>query len=57
MNKDQVIGTANNIKGKVKVAVGKASGHEKLKADGEADKVKGKLQKSGGDVRKAVRDT
>ncbi|MGJ7512292.1 CsbD family protein [Variovorax sp. GT1P44] len=38
MNKDQVKGTLDKSKGKVKEAVGKVVGNERLQAEGVADK-------------------
>ena len=44
MDKDRIAGSANQAKGAVKEAVGKATGDEKLKAEGAADKAAGKVQ-------------
>jgi hypothetical protein len=43
MDKDRVIGSAKVIKGKAKIAVGKAIGDAKLEAEDQTDKVKGKI--------------
>ncbi|MFT6659038.1 CsbD family protein [Maritalea sp.] len=51
MDKDQVIGSAKVVKGKVKVAIGKAIGDPKLQLQGEADKVVGKVQNTIGDIK------
>ena len=56
MDKDRVIGSAKVVKGKVKVAIGKTIGDAKLEAQGEADKVEGKLQNAVGGIKDTVRD-
>jgi uncharacterized protein YjbJ (UPF0337 family) len=56
MDKDRVIGSAKVVKGKAKVAVGKAIGDAKLVAEGEAEKVKGKSQNAVGSIKDAIRD-
>ncbi len=44
MDKDRIIGSAKEVKGAVKEAVGKVVGDAKLKSEGKADKVEGKVQ-------------
>ena len=44
MDKDRIVGSAKEIKGSVKEAIGKAVGDAKLQSDGKADKVEGKVQ-------------
>ncbi|GGB55621.1 hypothetical protein GCM10011316_29590 [Roseibium aquae] len=56
MDKDQVIGSAKVIKGKAKVAVGKKIGDAKLEAEGQADKIEGKVQNAVGSIKDAIRD-
>lgn len=56
MDKDRVIGSAKVVKGKVKVAMGKALGDAKLESGGEADKVEGKVQNAVGGAKDAIRD-
>ena len=56
MHKDEVEGTAKEIRGSVKDAIGKATGDKKLQADGAADKIEGKVQKTAGKVKEAARD-
>ena len=53
---DRVEGAAKNMGGKVKEAAGKVTGDEKLKAEGRADQVEGKVQNTVGGVKDAVRD-
>ena len=54
MNKDRVEGAANNMKGKAKTAAGKALGDEKLKNEGRADQVKGKVQNTVGGIKDKI---
>ncbi len=49
---DKVKGKATELKGNLKEAVGKATDDEKLKNEGAADKVAGKVQDKVGDVKK-----
>jgi len=56
MHKDEVKGAGKEARGAVKDAIGKATGDDKLRADGAADKVEGKVQKTAGQVKEAVRD-
>ena len=56
MDKDRVKGAANQAKGKIKEAAGKAVGDPKLQSEGAADKIKGKVQSAVGGVKDALRD-
>ena len=53
---DRIEGAAKNIGGKIKEAAGKVTGDEKLKAEGKADQVAGKVQNTVGGIKDAVRD-
>lgn len=53
---DRVEGAAKNLGGKAKEAAGKVTGDEKLKAEGRADQVEGKVQNAIGGVKDALRD-
>lgn len=53
---DRIEGAATNMGGKVKEAAGKVTGDEKLKAEGRADQVKGKVQNTVGGMKDAIRD-
>ena len=55
MDKDRIVGAAKNIKGSIKVAVGKAVGDTKLQSDGESDKVEGKIQNAIGGFKDTLR--
>jgi uncharacterized protein YjbJ (UPF0337 family) len=56
MNKDRVIGSANVVKGKAKVAVGKGIGDSKLEAEGQVETVEGKLQHAVSGNKDTIRD-
>ena len=56
MNKDRIQGVANQAKGKVKKAAGKATGDSKLQSEGLADQVKGKVQNAVGGFKDAMKD-
>ena len=56
MDKDRIKGAAKNVTGKAKTAVGKALGDEKLKNEGRADQVKGKVQNVVGGVKDSMRE-
>ena len=53
---DRIEGAAKNIGGKLKEAAGKLTGDEKLKAEGRADQVAGKVQNAVGGVKDALKD-
>ena len=53
---DRVEGAAKNMGGKLKEAAGKLTGDEKLKAEGRADQVAGKVQNAVGGVKDALKD-
>lgn len=55
-HKDEIKGAAKEARGHVKDAIGKATGDEKLRADGAADKVEGAVQKGAGKLKEAARD-
>jgi uncharacterized protein YjbJ (UPF0337 family) len=56
MDREHVKGAADKVKGVVKDTVGKATGDEKLQAEGKMDKVKGDLHKGVGDVKDAFKE-
>jgi len=55
MNKDRIEGSAEQTKGAVKEAAGKAFGDKKLEIDGKTDKAAGKVQNAVGGLKDAVR--
>jgi len=56
MDKDRVAGSAKQVKGTVKQAVGKVVGDAKLESEGESDKLEGKVQNAIGGIKDTVRD-
>lgn len=52
---DRIEGAAKQAGGNIKEAVGKVTGDEKLKAEGQAEQVEGKVQNTVGGVKDAVR--
>ena len=56
MDKDRVAGSAKQVKGTIKQAVGKAVGDTKLESEGAADKVEGKVQNAIGGLKDTVKD-
>jgi len=56
VDRDRVVGAGKNIKGKIKEGIGKATGDAKLKSEGKADQVVGKVQNAVGGAKDAVRD-
>jgi uncharacterized protein YjbJ (UPF0337 family) len=55
MDKDRIAGSAKQMKGAAKEAVGKVTGDAKLQADGKADKAAGKIQNAVGGLKDAVK--
>lgn len=55
MDKDRIAGAAQEAKGAIEAAVGKATGDAKLQADGAADKAAGKVRKAIGGAKDALR--
>ncbi|WP_396592711.1 CsbD family protein [Brevundimonas sp. R86498] len=53
---DRIEGAAKTAGGNIKEAAGKLTGDEKLKAEGKADQLEGKVQNSVGGVKDAVRE-
>lgn len=53
---DRIEGAAKNLGGKAKEAAGNVTGDEKLKAEGKADQVEGKIQNAVGGLKDTLRD-
>ncbi len=53
---DKLKGLANEVAGNVKQGVGKATGNDRLVAEGKAQELKGEAQKTVGDVKDGARD-
>jgi len=56
MDKNRIIGSANQIKGSIKQAVGRAIGDTKLQVEGKADETKGKAQNLAGSISDTVKE-
>lgn len=52
---DRIEGSAKNMGGKIKEGAGKVTGDEKLKAEGKADQVEGKVQNAVGGLKDTLR--
>lgn len=52
---NRIEGSAKQAGGKLKEAAGKLIGDEKLKADGKADQIEGKVQNAFGSAKDALR--
>jgi uncharacterized protein YjbJ (UPF0337 family) len=55
MDKDRIVGAAKEIKGSVKETIGKVAGDAKLRSDGKADKIEGKVQNAFGGLKDALK--
>jgi uncharacterized protein YjbJ (UPF0337 family) len=55
MDKDRIVGSAKEIKGKVKEMVGKAVGDAKLESEGKADRIEGKVQNAVGGLKDTLK--
>lgn len=56
MDENRIKGTAEQVKGSIKEAVGKVTGNDKLEIEGKADKLAGKAQNEIGKAKDAARD-
>lgn len=54
-NKDKAKNATQVLKGKAKEAAGKASGNQRLEADGKTDQVEGNLKQAGEKVKDAFK--
>ena len=54
-NEDQSEGRAKDIGGKIKETAGDLTGNEKMKREGQADQVEGKVQKGFGDAKEELK--
>ena len=55
MDKDRIVGSAKELKGAVKQALGKVLGDAKLESDGRADKIEGTIQNAVGGIKDTLR--
>lgn len=56
MDSDRIEGSAKQVKGAVKDAVGGVVGDAKMQAEGKADKAEGRVQNAVGGAKDTVRD-
>jgi uncharacterized protein YjbJ (UPF0337 family) len=56
MDKKNLEGGLDNIKGKVKETVGVATGDRKLEGEGKLDQVKGKIKDAAGNLREGIKE-
>lgn len=56
MDNDRIAGTARQVKGSIKEAIGKVTGDTKIEAEGKAGKAAGKVQNAVGAAKDSVRD-
>lgn len=56
VDKDRIAGSAKEIKGSIKKAVGKAVGDTKLQSEGKADQAEGQIQNAIGGLKDTLRD-
>ncbi|MFN5349199.1 MAG: CsbD family protein [Polaromonas sp.] len=56
MNKDQIKGRIEQAKGNVKETSGKIVGNDRLKNEGAAEQIKGKVQAGYGDAKQNAKD-
>ena len=56
MHKDEAKGAGKETRGHIKDAVGKATGDEKLQAEGKMDKAGGKVKSAVGGIADTIRD-
>lgn len=57
MDKDRIEGSAKQVAGNLKQAVGKVTGDAKLQAEGKADVLKGKIQNAVGGLKDELRES
>ncbi len=55
MDKDRIKGSAQQGNGVVKQVIGKITGDDKLEAEGESEKVAGKIQNAVGGIKDTLR--
>ena len=55
MHKDTIKGAAKDAAGSIKEGIGKATGNDRLAAEGAAERLEGKVQKGVGNLKDAAR--
>lgn len=56
MDKDRIRGAVDQAKGSAKEKFGKVTGDQKIRTEGTADKVKGKVESAVGGAKDTLRD-
>ena len=56
MEKEQITGKVDELKGKLKQGIGKTTDDPKLQAEGIADEAKGALKQAYGNLKDAIKD-
>jgi uncharacterized protein YjbJ (UPF0337 family) len=56
VDKNRIVGSAKQVGGSIKKAVGKAIGDTKLQSEGAADQTEGKIQNAIGGLKDSIRD-
>ncbi len=56
MNKDQVKGRVEDVKGKIKEGAAQVTGNERLRVEGQLDQAAGKTRAAYGDAKEKVKD-
>jgi uncharacterized protein YjbJ (UPF0337 family) len=54
MNKDEIQGKAENIKGRVKEAAGTLTGNERLESEGASERAEGEVREGAGTARRKI---
>ncbi len=55
MEKEQITGKADELRGKVKQGIGKATNNPNLQGEGAVDETKGKVKRAYGDLKNAIK--
>jgi uncharacterized protein YjbJ (UPF0337 family) len=56
MDKKNIEGAIDTVKGRVKESVGAATGNRDLEGEGQGDQIKGKLKDAAGNLRQGIKD-
>ncbi len=56
MDKKNLEGGVDNLKGRVKETVGEATGDRELEGEGKLDQLKGKIKDAAGNIRERIKD-
>jgi uncharacterized protein YjbJ (UPF0337 family) len=51
MDKNRIIGSGKQIRGSIKVGIGKILGNDRMQVDGKVDQAEGKAQKTLGKIK------